>query len=168
MDVLFNIGIENIIMITSAAVFLLLLIFAVDWRYFRDWVVVYLFKAVLDLTLGSAVVEAGLLSYPVRLLPGSFDTSIIFEIWIFPILCILYNQITRTRSLWPIVYYALLFGAGITIMEYSLEIYTDLIKYVSWKWYYSFLSLTVLFLASRLFIAFYRWGCRRFSHNYMY
>lgn len=158
-----NIQIENVILAAAGLTTLLLLVFAVDWRYFRDWVVVFLFKAVFDLTLGSAVVERGLLEYPVRLLPGFFDTSIIFEIWIFPTLCVLYNQVVRNRGIWPSVYYAFLFSAGITALEYPAELYTGLVRYIKWSLWTSLFSLTGAFILSRLFIAFYRWGCVYFG-----
>jgi hypothetical protein len=157
-----DLTIETIIIILAAIITLLLLIFAVDWRYFRDWVVVFLFKGVLDFSWGSPVVNLKLLDYPVRLLPHYYNTSILFELWVFPTLCILYNQVTRERGLWPIVYYAVLFSAVITAIEYPLELYTDLIKYLNWSWFTSFYTITITFLCSRSFIAFYRWGCDYF------
>lgn len=156
-------NVEEIITITSAVITLLLLIFAVNWRYFRDWVVVYLFKTCLDFFWGSPVVKLKLLDYPNRLLPQYYDTSILFECWVFPVLCILYNQITREKGLWPIIYYALLFSTGITGLEYVIELYTDLITYIDWSWYTTFYTLTITFLLSRTFIAFFRWGCNYFN-----
>jgi hypothetical protein len=158
-----NLSLEQIITITSTVVSLLLLIFAVDWRYFRDWVVVFLYKSVLDFVWGSPVVNVKLLEYPVRLLPQYYKTSILFELWVFPILCVVYNQVTRERGLWPILYYAALFSAGMTAIEYSLEKYTDLIRYIKWSWVTTFFTLMLTFLSSRAFIAFYRWGCDYFG-----
>lgn len=154
---------EQLIMFLSVFITLLLLVFAVDWRYFRDWVVVFLFKANLDLLLGSMVVEQQLIAYPVRFLSGHYDTSLLFEMWVFPVLCILYNQATRERGLGPIFYYAILLSAGITAVEYPLELFTDLIEYINWHWLYTFIGLVAAFLLSRAFIAFFRWGCRYFG-----
>jgi hypothetical protein len=157
---------EEIIMIIAATGTLLLLIFAVDWRYFRDWVVVFLFNCTLDFIWGSPVVNFKLIEYPVRLLPDMYKTSILFEIWVFPVLCILYNQITRKRGLLPIIGYAALFSAGITAVEYPLERYTSLIKYLEWSPLTTFYTLMVTFLASRSFIAFFRRGCDHFRPGY--
>jgi hypothetical protein len=154
---------EQIITAVAAVLTLLLLIFAVDWRYFRDWVVVFLFKCTLDFLWGSPVVSLHMIEYPVRLLPRYYDTSILFETWVFPVLCILYNQVTRTRGLPAIVGYALLFSAGITAIEYPLEKYTALIRYLDWTWFTSFATLAVTFLMSRAFVAFFRWGCTHFG-----
>ena len=87
-----NLGLEEIINIIAAIIGLGLFIFVVDWRYFRDWIVVFLFKGLLDFICGSPVRKLNLIEYPIRLLPHYYDTSILFELWIFPILCILYNQ----------------------------------------------------------------------------
>lgn len=157
--------IETFIIILAAMITLFLLIFVVDWRYFRDWVVVFLFKSVLDFAWGSPVVNLKLLDYPVRLLPHYYNTSILFELWVFPTACVLYNQVTRERGLWPIFYHAVLFSAVITAIEYPLELYTDLIKYLDWSWFTSFYTIMITFLCSRLFIAFFRWGCNYFPHK---
>jgi uncharacterized membrane protein (DUF2068 family) len=106
-----------------------------------------------------------LLEYPVRLLPHYYDTSILFELWVFPILCILYNQLTKEKGLWSIIVYATLFSAGITAIEYPLELYTNLINYKSWTWFTTFYTLIITFLISRIFIAFYRWGCNHFDQK---
>lgn len=158
-------SIEQLITITSAIITLLLLIFAVDWQYFRDWVVLFFFKVCINLLWGSLVVKLNLLVYPVRLLPTYYDTSILFECWVFPVLCILYNQATREKGIWPIIYYALLFSAGMTAIEYPLELYTNLITYINWTWFTTFYTLTSAMLLSRFFIAFFRWGCDYFSNT---
>lgn len=160
-----NLGLEEIIMIIAAVITLLLFIFAINWRYFNEWIVVFIFKGLLDLIWGSPVVEWKLIQYPIRLLPEYYDTSILFELWVFPVLCVLYNQVTRERGLWPIIYYALLFSMGITAVEYPLELYTDLIKYIEWSWLTTFFTLTITLLISRSFIAFYRWGCDYFRYK---
>jgi len=160
-----NLGLEGTISIIAAVITGLLVIFIVDWRYFRDWIVVFLFKGLLDFIWGSPVVNLKLIEYPIRLLPRYFETSILFEVWVFPVVCILYNQVTRKRGFWPIIYYALLFSAVITAIEYPLERYTNLIKYLEWSWYTTFCTLTITFLISRCFIGFYRWGCDYFKYR---
>ncbi|MCX7781279.1 MAG: hypothetical protein N2491_10300 [Negativicutes bacterium] len=154
---------EQAIFITATLAALLILVFMVDWRHFRDWVVVFLFICVISLTWGSPLVEQDLIDYPVRLLPQYYDTNILFELWVFPVLCVWYNQVTRQCSLPLIFCYALLFSAGIVAIEYPLELYTNLIKYKEWSWFTSFYTLMLTFLTSRAFIAFYRWGCDYFG-----
>lgn len=156
-------SIETQISIAAFVIALLLLVFAVDWRYFRDWVAVFLFKSNIDFIWGSPVVNLKLLEYPDRWLPEYYETSILFELWVFPILCVLYNQVTKDKGLGPILYYAVLFSAGITAIEYPLERYTRLIHYIEWSWFTTFYTLTITFLMSRTFIAFFRLGCDYFG-----
>ena len=89
---------ENLIMLAAAALALLLFLLAVDWRHFRDWIAVFLFTCTLALLVGSPVCEMGLVEYPVRLFPEHYDTPVIFEAWVFPVLSVLYNQAVRERG----------------------------------------------------------------------
>lgn len=156
---------EQSITLAAILITVVLLIFAVDWRYFRDWIAIFLFKVMIDFLWGSPVAKLNLIEYPVRLLPHYYDTSILFEVWVFPVLCILYNQTTRTKGMGPIIGYAMLYSAAITALEYVLERYTNLITYVSWTWFTSFYTLMITFLLSRSFIAFFRWGCSYFERK---
>ncbi|TEB11790.1 CBO0543 family protein [Pelotomaculum propionicicum] len=160
-----NISVEPVISLTAFLLALLLLIFAVDWRYFRDWIVIFLYKSLLDSLWGSAVVNAGRIEFPFRQLPQLFKMGLLFDYWVFPILCVWYNHITRERGLWQIFFYAVLFSAGMTAIEFPLELYTNLIKYIKWDWFTTFYTLTITFLSSRAFIAFYRWGCDYFGRT---
>lgn len=161
-------NLELSIMFFASIAGLVLLLFAVDWFYFRDWVVVFLFKNLLDNIFGIVVVNLNLLEYPVRFLPHLFEGSLLFEFWIFPILCILYNQVTRVSGLGAILYYAFIYSALITGAEYILEVYTDLIHYINWHWYTTLVTIFATFLISRAFIAFFRWGCHYFPSKYRY
>jgi len=150
-------------MAAAAAITLLLLLFAVDWRHFRDWIAVFLFTCTLALLVGSPVCEMGLVEYPVRLFPEHYDTPVIFEAWVFPVLSVLYNQAVRERGPAAALGCALLFAAGVAAVEYPLGKYTDLIRYIRWTWLASFVTLAAAFLLSRAFLAFFRWGCDRFG-----
>ncbi len=154
---------ENIISFSALIITFLLLIFAVDWRHFRDWIVIFLFKSHLDCLWGGPVIKLNMLEYPNRFLPTYYERSLLFEFWVFPILCVLYNQVTMRRGIGPIIYYAALFSAVITLIEYPLELYTNLIHYIDWSWFTTFYTLLITFLISRTFIAFFRWGCDYFQ-----
>ena len=156
---------ELIICIAAFIIALLILIFMVDWKYFREWVVVFFFKCTLDFIWGSAVVSLKLIEYPHRILPKYYETSILFELWVFPILCVVYNQVTRSKGIGQIIFYAMLYSAGITAIEYPIELYTDLIHYIDWSWFTTFYTLVITFLMSRAFIAFYRYGCKYFGQR---
>lgn len=156
---------ESIISLTAAIVTLLLAAIAIDWRNFREWIALFFFQGEIDLLLGSLVVESGLLDYPVRILPDLYDTSLLFELWVLPILCILYNQIINKRSLWSMGYYAMLFSAGITGIEFIIERNTNLIAYIEWSWVTTFITVTLAFWVSRAFVVLYRQAYRSFEQK---
>lgn len=158
-----NLTAESIISLIAAIITMLVAIISIDWRNFREWIALFFFQGEIDLLLGSLVVESGLLDYPVRIFPDLYDTSLLFEVWVLPILCILYNQIINKRGLWPMGYYAILFSAGITVIEFILEKNTDLIAYIEWSWITTFITVTLAFWLSRLFIIIYRLAYRSFE-----
>ena len=43
-----NLNLDQIIMIISAIITLLLMFYVIDWRYFRDWIVVFFFNCTID------------------------------------------------------------------------------------------------------------------------
>lgn len=154
---------ELFISTAAAIIALLILLFAVDWRHFRDWTVVFLYKCLVDSLWGTAVINAGFLEYPFRQLPQFYRMSLLFDFWVFPVLCVWYNHVTRESGLRTIFFYAVLFSAGITALELPMELYTYLLEYKKWCFITSFYTLVITFLSSRAFIAFYRWGCAYFG-----
>ncbi|MFC6604827.1 CBO0543 family protein [Ectobacillus funiculus] len=58
------------------------------------------------------------------------------------------------KTTYEIDLYISLFSTGLTVPEIFIEKYTNLITYVNWKWYYTWLSVyATLFLAW----IFYKW-----------
>ena len=156
---------EQGLMVIFTMIAFYVLFFMIDWQYFSEWVVIILFKCLIDILWGSAVVSQKMIEYPVRLLAPYYETCIFFELWIFPVACLWYNQITRKRGLIGIICYALLFSAIMTAIEYPIEKYTQLLHYIRWSWVTTFYTLTLAFIISRSFIGFYRWGCDYFKYR---
>ncbi|ANB61017.1 CBO0543 family protein [Anoxybacteroides amylolyticum] len=111
----------------------------------KDSLLVFALKAYFSTFFGVFVVEAHMLDYPVRFLPSYFDTSILFEYFLFPIVCVYFYQTTYYSSFGVILWQCALYTAAITIVEVLCEKYTDLIEYHTWTWWYSF--LTIFFLS---------------------
>ncbi len=100
--------------------------------------------------LGLSVVELGLIEYPVRELSDINRTSFIFEYLILPVVCIFFNAYypsTFSRKI-QLLYY-LAFGSALTIAESMFEKYTMLIEYTGWKWYWSLISMCIIFWLTR-------------------
>jgi hypothetical protein len=118
----------------------------------KDTITVFLMKAYFSTFFGVIVVEKNMIEYPVRFLGKYFDASILFEYFLYPIMCIyLYQTSVHSRFL-GIVIQCALYTAAITIIEVLCEKYTDLIKYHSWSWMHSYLYIFLLSLLVRLLV----------------
>ncbi|MCA0989654.1 CBO0543 family protein [Pseudalkalibacillus hwajinpoensis] len=121
----------------------------------RHVIVVMFFKQFITWFLGLWVVEKGLIKYPVRFMKKSNKSSFTFEYFIYPSFCAIFNLNYPEKRNKVIQFLYYLFHVGlITGGEVLAERYTNLIKYVKWKWYYSFVSLGITNYISRRF---YRW-----------
>ncbi|MED4203324.1 CBO0543 family protein [Neobacillus mesonae] len=128
------------------------LIFFIPKNKIRLAVVAFLFKQMITFIIGLMVYEWGLLEYPVRLFASINRTSFTFEYFSFPMVCAVFNvwfPAHRTKLIqWG--YYAS-FSSVLVIMEVIIEKYTELINYIHWEWYISWLSICLSFFISRLF-----------------
>lgn len=122
----------------------------------HDWVTVYALKTLITCFIDRFLVNSGMLEYPVRFLPKYYDTSILFDHIVFPILCVFYNQTSYHVQKPGIIGQAILYSAGMTILEAILEKNTQLITYHNWTWIDTFISLTLTFLAVRGIMAIIR------------
>lgn len=137
----------------------LILLFPIIMRKppIKDWVLVYLFNAVTNNSIDNYLTERGTVKYPVRFLPKRFKTHILFDFLIYPTLTILYNQITMKDKLLTVIFKTFYFTIPMFFIEYWAVRKTDLIKWnKGWKWYHSFISITLKSLITRLVIGLIR------------
>ncbi|MCL6571025.1 MAG: hypothetical protein K6T88_05000 [Bacillus sp. (in: Bacteria)] len=115
-------------------------------------VVAFLIKQLITLILGLTVVEFGLIIYPVRLFSKVNRASFTFEYFVYPAVCSLFNVFfpNKRSKLFKLGYYAV-FCTTLTIVELIIEKKTDLIIYIHWSWYWTWLSLFATFFMSRTF-----------------
>ncbi|MCT8137840.1 hypothetical protein H1D32_08770 [Anaerobacillus sp. CMMVII] len=124
----------------------------------RNAVLAFLYKQVITWLFGLFVVEKGLIKYPVREFRKAYKGSFSFEYFLYPTLCAIYNlYYPEHRSKLIKFLYLNLHAGVITLTEFFIERYTNLIKYVKWKWYWSYLTMGISYYSSRLF---YRWFFR--------
>lgn len=115
-------------------------------------IVAFLFKQVITFIIGLIVVEIGLLEYPVRLFPSVSRASFTYEYFAYPVACAIFNvwyPHNRNRIL-QLAYYAA-FCTVLTIGEVLIEKYTDILTYIHWEWYITWISLFLTFYMARLF-----------------
>lgn len=118
----------------------------------RQGILVLLFKQFVTWFFGLAVVEYGLIQYPVRLFKKANKSSFSFEYFLYPAICAIFNvHYPEKNSRGLQFFYYLFFTSLLTFFEVLAERHTNLVHYVKWKWYHSFLTLGFTFYLSRLF-----------------
>ncbi|CAG7642694.1 hypothetical protein PAESOLCIP111_04371 [Paenibacillus solanacearum] len=129
----------------------------------REAHVTFLCQELVTWFLGLVVVENDWIRYPVREMQVGTTSSIVYEYISYPVVTAYFNLYYPRRRKLPVqlAYYVLAVSA-LTTPEYFIEKYTALIDYEKWHWYYTFLSLSVTLLLSRLFYSlFFREGRSR-------
>lgn len=123
----------------------------------KEWVIIFFFKGILSSILDTFLTRNNKVSYPKRLLPNYFKINILFDYLLFPISCVVYNQVTYHSKPIGIIIKAGLFSLPLTILEVMFEKNTRLIKFKNgWTWGHTFISEMITFICSRLFIEFLR------------
>jgi hypothetical protein len=114
----------------------------------KDWLLIFFMTGFFAVFLGVIVVEEHLIRYPVNLFKH-FQSSVLFEFLLFPVLCIYYYQATYHSGFWGIILKALVYSSVLSILEFLLEKYTDLIDYLHWEWYYTLVSVFLFMIIVR-------------------
>lgn len=115
-------------------------------------VVAFLFTQVITFLIGLVVVELGLLEYPVRTFASINRASFDYEYYFFPVTCAAFNvwYPNNRRTLIQLGYYVV-FSSVLTLAEVIIEKYTELIKYIHWEWYTTWITISISFFIVRLF-----------------
>lgn len=128
------------------------ILFFIPKNKLRLAVVAFLFKQMITFLTGLVVVELGLLKYPVRLFASVNRTSFTYEYYAFPVVCSAFNVwYPNDRSTLFQAGYYVGFSSVLTIVEAIIEKYTDLIEYINWEWYVTWITLCLSFFLTRLF-----------------
>ncbi|AFC32383.1 hypothetical protein PM3016_5701 [Paenibacillus mucilaginosus 3016] len=150
---------EQIILLIINGITLAGLILLTPRSRLREAAVVYTFKQSITWVLGLLIVEYHLIEYPAREFIIANRTSFSFEFFIYPAICVIYNLHFPADRGWGRKWaWILVFPTVMTLFEVALEKYTDLIEYVSWTWYWTWLSLLATFFVSRGYYLWFRKG----------
>lgn len=128
------------------------LLFSIPRDKIRLAMVAFLFKQVITFLIGIVVVELNLIEYPVRLFASINRTSFTYEQYVFPAICaifIVWYPVHRSSIIQSGYYIG--FSSVLTISEVIIEKYTNLIKYIHWEWYISWLTIYLSFCMVHLF-----------------
>ncbi|MDF2717021.1 MAG: hypothetical protein K0R28_3946 [Paenibacillus sp.] len=131
---------------------LALLIFMVPKDRVRVAHTAFMFKQMITWFFGLIVVELGMLEYPVRELASVNRTSFTFEFLAYPAVCAVFNaRYPSGRGLLFQFSYFGIYCTAMTVVEVMIEKNTKLIDYLEWNWYWTWCTLFLTLLCSRLF-----------------
>ncbi|MEH7307572.1 CBO0543 family protein [Neobacillus drentensis] len=121
-------------------------------------VTAFLFTQAITWILGLIVVEYGLITYPVRLFADVNRASFTYEFFVYPAVAGIFNVFyPYTQSMFIKFLYFASYCTALTVPEIFIEKYTDLIEYLHWTWYCTWISLFLTFMVTRGFsVWFYR------------
>lgn len=121
----------------------------------REAHVVFLFKQIITWLLGLTAVELHLIEYPVRIFTYANKTSFSFEYFIYPAICAIFCvNYPKDKGAMSKVKYYLWFSTILTGLEILVERYTDILEYIHWTWYITWISFLITFYISRKY---YEW-----------
>ncbi|MDR3541972.1 MAG: hypothetical protein P4L69_13535 [Desulfosporosinus sp.] len=129
----------------------------------REALVAFLVNQLITWVLGLTVVELGLIEYPVRLFPHANNTSFTFEYFIYPSMCAIFNvNYPKSKSRFGQFMYYFYYCTTFTIFEVIIEKNANLLKYIHWSWYITWITLLITFYMTRKF---YVWFFRLNKDN---
>ena len=136
---------------------LLLIPFAFKREKLKDWLLIFFLKGYISSFLDQIIVKKKRISYPVRFMSKYFDSSLLFDYLLFPLLCVFYNRTSEKSNLHSIFLQSFIYTTPITVLEVILEKKTNLIRYKkNWNWLITYSTLVVTFLFVRGFIVIIR------------
>ncbi len=145
-------GLELAILVIAWIITIVGLIIFVPKIKIREAFVIFLFKQFITWIVGLLVVELGLIIYPVRSFANATQSSFDFEYFIYPAMCVVFNlHYPVGKSTFRQLMHYISFCSAITIVEVFIERYTDIIEYIHWEWYVTWITLFITFYASRKF-----------------
>ncbi|WHY03241.1 CBO0543 family protein [Neobacillus sp. DY30] len=115
----------------------------------KNWIIIFSLSSYFSTFVGVLVVEEKMLEYPVRFLSNYFSSSLLYEYLLFPVVCIYFYQTTYGSRYLNMVLQCILYTTVLTIIEVFFERYTELIKYHTWTWIYTFISTFILMMFIR-------------------
>lgn len=118
----------------------------------REAIMIFLFKQMITWVIGLAVAELKLLEYPVREFSYATRASFGFEYFIYPAISVIFNlhYPAGKKPFRQFMHYAS-YCSAITVLEVICERYTNIIRYIHWEWYVTWISLFITFYISRKF-----------------
>lgn len=141
---------EVVILTIAWIVTIIVLVLTIPKNKVREAQVIFFFKQLITWLIGLIVAQLGLIEYPVRLFSYASKASFTFEYFIYPAICVVFNlHYPEGKSLKRQLMHYFSYCSAITIIEVLCERYTNIIKYIHWTWYITWITLFITFFMTR-------------------
>ncbi len=152
-------SIDVIVLALGWIITIAVLFFSIPINRIREALLIFFFKQLITWILGITVAQYGLIEYPVRSFPYATRASFDFEYFIYPAVCVVFNlHYPEGKSRFRQFMHYAITCTIVTVVEVLCEKHTNIINYIHWTWYITWLTLFITFFASRKF---YVWFFRR-------
>ena len=141
---------DLLILVVAWVVTIIMLILFIPKKKIREAQLIFLFKQSLTWLFGLLVVELRLIEYPVEFLKYATKTSFTFEYFIYPAICTVFNinyPVEKSNIRKFMHYFS--FCTAMTVLEVLCVKYTNIIVYLHWTWYVTWITLFITFFISR-------------------
>lgn len=103
--------------------------------------IIFFSKGVLSTCIDSYCIKTKKLKYPVRPFPKVFDTNILYDLLMFPLLSIVWVRWTYNANLKTTLLRSLWFSVPMSIAQMIMEKTTKLFSWKSWSVWHTFVSI---------------------------
>lgn len=149
---------DLLILIVAWIITIIILILFIPKDKLREAQLVFIFIQLITWFIGLLVVEFRLLEYPVEFFKYATKSSFTFEYFIYPAICAVFNMnYPVKKTIFKQFMYYFDFCSIMTIIEVLCERYTNIITYLHWTWYVTWITLFITFYLSRQY---YLWFFR--------
>ena len=146
---------DYILIATEWCIIIGLLVKFIPKNKIREAHVSFLFNQFVTWILGLSVVQLKLIEYPVRLFPYATKSSFSFEYFAYPSLCAIFNvHYPEKKNTFGQFMYYFYYCTTMTVLEVFVEKYTNILKYIHWTWYITWITLFITFYITRKY---YEW-----------
>lgn len=140
-------------------------ILALPFTFFRrnikERAILFFFTGYAATFLAQMVVGKKMVKYPVRPMPKYFQTNILYEQLLLPLMSLWFNHTTRRSRLPGIVGQAFLYSGAHTLIEYGIEKKTRLVQWKKWSGFTNICSIIGLLLATKGVLSVIRWLAKK-------
>lgn len=118
----------------------------------KDWLLAFFLSSFFATVLGTVVIYFGLIEY--FKLGDGFHSNIIYELVLLPVISTYFYQTSYSSGLLIAVFQCLLYTLGLTVVEVLVKVYTNLIHYIYWNWFVTFITVFLFLFGMRTLLKF--------------